>query len=106
MEKTIGAPKSTLKPYLTGFVLAVVLTAIPFGVVATRALPFTTTFGVIVVAAIVQILVHLRYFLHLSFSRSNEWFLLSIVFTFLIIALMVGGTIWIMWDLNAEMMMR
>jgi cytochrome o ubiquinol oxidase subunit IV len=106
MQNTNAAEKSTVRLYLTGFTLAILLTAIPFGVVASRALPVAATFGVILVAAIVQILVHLRYFLHLSFSRGNEWFLLSLVFTFVIIALMVGGTIWIMWDLNAEMTMR
>ena len=55
--------------YIVGFVLAVILTAIPFALVATHALAPSTTMLVIAVAAVLQILVHLRFFLHLTSSR-------------------------------------
>ncbi|MFD1380826.1 cytochrome o ubiquinol oxidase subunit IV [Fodinicurvata halophila] len=59
-----------LKRYLTGFALALVLTLIPFGLVATGALPPTETLLVIAGAAVVQILVHLRFFLHLGVTTT------------------------------------
>ncbi|MFO1417911.1 MAG: cytochrome o ubiquinol oxidase subunit IV [Methylotetracoccus sp.] len=106
MEASATAHTVRLADYLTGFVLAVVLTVIPFGVVAAKALPAAAMHGLIVTCAIAQVLVHLRYFLHLGFSRGNAWLMISLVFTFVIGALMVGGTLWIMYDLNAEMMLK
>ena len=55
-----------LRPYLIGFALALILTAIPFALVATNPLPKPTTLIIIGVAAAIQVLVHLRYFLHLD----------------------------------------
>ena len=91
--------------YLTGFVMAVALTVFAFviamkpGAVAGRvALPC------ICVAAVVQIAVHLRYFLHLDASAVQRWNVLTLLFTVLLLLLFVGGTIWIMSDLNYRMM--
>src|SRR4029077_18968497 len=53
-----------LRPYLTGFALALILTAIPFALVAFKPLPTPPTLIIIGVAAAIQVLVHLRYFLH------------------------------------------
>jgi cytochrome o ubiquinol oxidase operon protein cyoD len=89
--------------YIVGFVLAVVLTAIPFALVATHALTKVQTVLVIAAAAVLQILVHLRYFLHLSFARSARENLLAVAFTAVLIFLMVGGSIWVMLDLHMRM---
>lgn len=89
--------------YLIGFVLAVMLTAIPFALVATHALSRTQTILVIAAAAVLQILVHLRFFLHLSFSRSARENLFAVAFTAVLIFLMVGGSIWVMLDLHMRM---
>jgi cytochrome o ubiquinol oxidase subunit IV len=58
----------------------------------------------LVEAGIVQILVHLHYFLHLDTSSAARWNLLAMMFTLLILALFVGGTLWIMFNLNYRMM--
>ncbi len=92
-----------LRSYLTGFVLAVVLTAIPFYVVVTHALSPRRALLVIGVAAVLQILVHLRYFLHLNFTSTPKENLLAIVFTAVLIFIMVGGSFWIMFDLHTRM---
>jgi cytochrome o ubiquinol oxidase subunit IV len=54
--------------------------------------------------AIIQILVHLHYFLHLDTSSAARWNILVLLFTLLIMILFVGGTIWIMHNLNYRMM--
>jgi cytochrome o ubiquinol oxidase subunit IV len=92
-----------LRTYLIGFVLAVVLTAIPFYVVITHALPPQQALLVIGGAAILQILVHLRFFLHLNFTSTPKENLLAIVFTAVLIFIMVGGSFWIMFDLHSRM---
>jgi cytochrome o ubiquinol oxidase operon protein cyoD len=92
-----------LRSYLIGFVLAVALTAIPFYVVITHALPPQRTLLLIAIAAILQVLVHLRFFLHLNFTSTPKENLLAIVFTAVLIFIMVGGSFWIMFDLHQRM---
>ena len=70
-----------LKSYLTGFALALILTAIPFALVAANPLPKLPTLIIIGVAAVIQVLVHLRYFLHLDLTSTPRENLLAIVFT-------------------------
>ena len=89
--------------YLIGFVLAVILTAIPFYVVMTQALPPQRALLVIGIAAILQVLVHLRFFLHLNFASTPKENLLAIVFAAVLIFIMVGGSFWIMFDLHTRM---
>jgi cytochrome o ubiquinol oxidase operon protein cyoD len=89
--------------YFVGFVLAVVLTAIPFYLVYSHALPPSRIMYVIAGAAVLQILVHLRFFLHLNFTTTPKENLLAIAFTSVLLFLMVGGSLWIMIDLHSRM---
>jgi cytochrome o ubiquinol oxidase operon protein cyoD len=99
-----GASKGTLGSYLTGFVLAIVLTVIPFALVMSGALPQSATVIGIFAAAVVQMLVHLHYFLHLDTSSEERWNLAAILFTVVIIGIVVGGSIWIMVHLHYRVM--
>lgn len=104
METTTPDDRHGLRFYLTGFVLALILTGIPFGLVAMDALPKMPTLIIIVIAAIVQILVHLRYFLHLDLTTTPRENILAIAFAAVLIFIMVGGSLWIMFDLHNRMM--
>lgn len=92
-----------LRSYLVGFVLAVVLTAIPFYLVYTHALPPSRIMLIIAGAAVLQILVHLHFFLHINFTSTPKENLLALAFTAILIFLMVGGSFWIMFDLHYRM---
>lgn len=101
---TTGSRQATLGSYLTGFVLAIVLTVIPFALVVTGgALPRSLVLSGIFLAAIAQIQVHLHYFLHLNASDGARWNLLAILFTALILVILAGGTLWIMVNLHRHM---
>jgi len=89
--------------YLVGFVLAVILTAIPFVVVAQHLLPPASAMLLIAIAAVLQILVHLRFFLHLNLATTPRENLLAISFTAVLIFIMVGGSLWVMFDLARRM---
>ena len=93
----------TIKPYLVGAVLALVLTAIAFGLVAARALRPIQIFVVIGAAAIAQVIVHLRYFLHLDLKPSSQNKLIALCFAAVVLLILVGGTLWIMFDLDYRM---
>ncbi|MGA7489079.1 MAG: cytochrome o ubiquinol oxidase subunit IV [Xanthobacteraceae bacterium] len=92
------------RSYLTGLALALILTAIPFALVFATPLPRAATLIVIAVAAVIQILVHLRYFLHLDLESTPSENVAAIVFAAILIFIMVGGSLWIMFDLNHRMM--
>ncbi len=99
-----GVSRGSLKSYLTGFVLSLILTAIPFALVMSGTLSSSVTLAAIFSAGIVQILVHLHYFLHLDASSAARWNVLALMLTLMIMTLFVGGTIWIMYDLYYRMM--
>ena len=101
---SIGASKGSLKSYLTGFVLSLILTAIPFALVMNGTLSPAATLLGIFSAGIVQILVHLHYFMHLDTSSEARWNVVALIYTFFIMALFVGGTIWIMHSLHYRLM--
>ena len=105
MATTTYDDRHGLRSYLTGFVLALVLTVIPFGLVAMGVLPKSPTLIIIAVTAIVQVLVHLRYFLHLGLTTTPREIVLAIAFATILIFIMVGGSLWIMFDLHNRMMM-
>jgi cytochrome o ubiquinol oxidase subunit IV len=92
------------QPYITGFVLALVLTGVPFGLVAADLLSRFTTLVVIAILALVQVMVHLRCFLHIDLKETPRDNLLALAFAAVLICIMIGGTLWIMLDLNARMM--
>jgi cytochrome o ubiquinol oxidase subunit IV len=101
---SIGASRGSVKSYLTGFILSLLLTAIPFALVMRGTWSAAAALAGIFVAGLVQILVHLHYFLHLDTSSAARWNVLAMIFTLLIMALFVGGTLWIMYTLNYRMM--
>ncbi len=90
--------------YIIGFVLAAVLTAIPFAVVAGGLLSGPQAYITIAAGAILQVLVHLAFFLHFDLKSTpveNTFFL---AFAAVLIVIMVGGSLWIMSDLHHRMM--
>ena len=103
MQPKTSDGEPALRNYLTGFSLALVLTIIPFGLVAVGALPRSPMLIVIFIAAIIQVLVHLRYFLHLDLSTTPRENLLALAFASVLILIMIGGSLWIMFDLNSRM---
>ncbi len=91
-----------LRSYVPGFVAAAGLTTLAFLVVAVGMT--STAYLVIGAAALAQVVVHFRFFLHIGLQRSTRDDLQLILFTTLIITLMAGGTIWILGNLHHRMM--
>ncbi|ESQ84905.1 hypothetical protein AEAC466_07555 [Asticcacaulis sp. AC466] len=99
-----GAGHGTVKSYLIGFILSVILTGIPFALTMMHILPSSSLVPVILVLGIVQILVHLYFFLHMNASSSQVWNNAAFVFTLIIVGILVIGSIWVMFHLNHNMM--
>ncbi|AZS81371.1 MULTISPECIES: cytochrome o ubiquinol oxidase subunit IV [Achromobacter] len=100
-----GASHGTVKSYVTGFILAAILTAIPFWLVMDRVFESSRTTALIILAfAMVQIVVHLVYFLHMDTKSESGWNMLALIFTLVLVVITLSGSIWIMYHLNANMM--
>lgn len=100
-----GIPHVNAKDYLTGFVLSVLLTAIPFWLVMAKVLPTPTiTVLVILAFAMVQVVVHMVYFLHMDAKSENGWNLLALIFTAVLLVIVLIGTLWVMHNMNVNMM--
>ncbi|WP_395027932.1 cytochrome o ubiquinol oxidase subunit IV [Comamonas odontotermitis] len=98
-------PHSTFSGYMIGFFLSIILTAIPFAVVMGDVFENrTTTVVVIAFFAVVQIIVHMVYFLHMNGKIEGGWTLMSTIFTIVFVAVTLAGTLWVMYHMNANMM--
>ena len=96
---------ATTKGYVIGFLLSVVLTAIPFWVVMGDVFANTNTTALVILGfAAVQIVVHMVYFLHMNTRVEGGWTALALIFTVVIVVITLAGSLWVMFHLNANMM--
>jgi cytochrome o ubiquinol oxidase operon protein cyoD len=91
--------------YTIGLFLAVLLTATSFWVANTSLLWAPGVSIGLVVLAIAQMGVHLVFFLHITTGPDNTNNVLALAFGILIVLLVLAGSLWIMRDLDANMML-
>lgn len=100
-----GIPHVSAREYLNGFLLSVVLTAIPFGLVMGGVTSHPTVLSVVLLGfAAVQVVVHMVYFLHMNTRSEGGWNLLALVFTAVLVVIVLSGSLWVMHHLNSNMM--
>lgn len=91
-------------PYYIGYALALLLTLAAFGTVYLHLLAGREAFYLVLGLGLIQIVVHFRYFLHIDFQKSARADLCLLLFSTLIVALMVGGTLVVLANLHNRMM--
>ncbi|GGC48800.1 cytochrome o ubiquinol oxidase subunit IV [Chelatococcus reniformis] len=95
----------SLRGYLIGFGLSVLLTAIPFWIVMAEPFASKQVAGFAVMGfAAVQIVVHMVYFLHMNTHSDEGWTMMALIFTIIILVIVLSGSLWVMYHLNANMM--
>jgi cytochrome o ubiquinol oxidase subunit IV len=95
----------TFRSYMTGFVLSVILTAIPFWLVMGDVLNDTLMTSIVIMAlAAVQIVVHMIYFLHMNTKSEGGWTFLALLFTLTLVVITLVGSIWVMYHMDQNMM--
>lgn len=94
----------SLKSYMVGFALSLLLTLLSFGCVMSKAVPQHLVVPGIVAFCIMQLLVQLAFFLHMSLAPGQRDHLLIGFFALLIIAILVTGSLWVMHNMNQYMM--
>ncbi|MEK3884095.1 cytochrome o ubiquinol oxidase subunit IV [Paenibacillus sp. PL2-23] len=86
----------SLKSYVIGFVLSIVLTIIPLVAVMNGMFSKQVTTVLILVMAILQFAVQLLFFMHLREEKKPRYNLISLIFGLVIMVTIVAGSIWIM----------
>jgi len=102
-EAGVKHEHGTIRNYVIGYVLSLVFTLIPYFLVVIQHLRGTALLVTILAFAIVQMLIQVVFFLHLGRERGPRWqtkFLAGTVFG---IAVVTGGTTWIMYHLHENM---
>jgi cytochrome o ubiquinol oxidase subunit IV len=96
--------RDEVRSYVIGYGLALALTGAAFATVHWPSFAATTTLAIVLGLALVQMVVHFRFFLHISLRKSARDDLQLILFSTLIVTLMVSGTLVILFNLRARMM--
>lgn len=98
-------PHGSLRDYTIGFLLSVVLTAVPFWLVMGDVSWSKQTIAFVIMAfAAVQMVVHMVYFLHMTPKSEDGWTLTSLVFTLILVVITLAGSLWVMYHLDTNMM--
>jgi cytochrome o ubiquinol oxidase subunit IV len=96
--------KARVIGYLIGLGLAIVLTATSFFIAGTDLVWQPSIPVAIIVLAIAQMGVHLVFFLHITTGPDNTNNVMALAFGVLIVVLLLAGSLWIMANLNHNMM--
>ncbi|GLX71349.1 cytochrome o ubiquinol oxidase subunit IV [Paenibacillus glycanilyticus] len=86
----------SLKSYVIGFVLSIVLTILPLVVVLNDMMDRTPTLIFIMIMAILQFLVQLFFFMHLREEKKPRFNVMALIFGVVILITIIAGSIWIM----------
>ena len=103
-KKDGNAVAQGLQSYLVGLGLAVLLTGVSFFVAGTSLVWQPSIPIALFVLAIAQMGVHLVFFLHITTGPDNTNNVMALAFGVLIVILLIGGSLWIMANLNHNML--
>lgn len=99
-----GAKIKTLKSYLIGLGLSLLFTFIAFAFVGEHLLSKEALYILITGLAVLQLLAQVIFFLRLNTSPEGQWNTMPFIFTLIVVGVLVGGSLWIMYNLNVNMM--
>lgn len=91
--------------YLVGFLSAFVLSFAAFWLVTSRPVDGGWLIAALISLAVVQLIVQLVFFLHIGTESRPRWNLTALLFMLIMLVVIVAGSLWIMNNLNYNMMM-
>ncbi|MBF2713083.1 cytochrome o ubiquinol oxidase subunit IV [Agrobacterium vitis] len=99
------ASHGSMKTYMIGFILSVILTAIPFYLVMSGSLTNKALLaGIVMGLGAIQVVVHMIYFLHMNTKSEGGWNMMALIFTIIVVVIALSGSLWVMHHLNTNMM--
>jgi cytochrome o ubiquinol oxidase subunit IV len=104
-ESDYGTGKKTLSVYVIGVALCIILTLIPFGVVMRDVMSHSHMLWTLIGCALLQLIVQVVCFLRLTTeTEQGKSNVMCFLFTIVVAFVVVGGSMWIMFHLNYNMM--
>jgi len=103
-QESKGGLIRAILAYVIGLLLAATLTAASFWAVGTHLIYGPGIPIAIVTLAIAQMGIHLVFFLHITTAPDNTNNVLALAFGILIVCLVIFGSLWIISNLNHNMM--
>ena len=100
---TYGMGKKTLKSYIIGLVLSLIFTCISFYIVMNHVFSKSGLYLGVSVLAIAQLIAQVVFFLRMTHKKDGNWNLMPFLFSIVIVSVLVGGSLWIMYNLNYNM---
>lgn len=93
-------PKKSLRNYVVGYLLCFILTMISFWLATYAPFNKAIIYMSLCFFAVAQMILQAVYFLGLKYDVKGRWNVLPFIFTIVIIVFLIGGSLWIMHDLN------
>lgn len=103
-KQDITSSPLTLVSLTIGFALSVILTIIAYGTVVLKWITGDTAIYIVIGLAVVQVIVQLVFFLHFGRESKPRWNMQMFYFMLVFLGIMVAGSLWIMYNLNYNMM--
>ena len=95
--------KKILQSTIIGYVLAIILTVAAYLLVVNHTFPADSTFVILGILALVQLFVQLFLFVRINSGSDAGWNFIVLLFTIIVIVIVVCGSLWIMYNLNYNM---
>jgi cytochrome o ubiquinol oxidase subunit IV len=86
----------SIKAYIIGFVLSIVLTVIPLVLVLNHTLGKTGLIVSILLTAVLQFVVQLFFFMHIRDGQGPRYNVMALILGIIFVVTIVAGAIWIM----------
>lgn len=96
--------RKSFKAYMTGFILCLITTCLAFGIVQFEWFDVSHRYAMLALLAIAQLFIQSVCFLGLNTSKKGWWDLFPFLFVLMVIVFLVGGSLWIMYNLNFNML--
>ncbi len=97
--------QKSVSTYIVGLVLSVILTFVAFRVVTLHTLSTDALYITVVGCGVLQMLIQIFCFLRIKANHDDRrWNFVALVFTLIVMVIVVGGSLWIMYNLNYYMM--
>lgn len=103
IDEEYEAGRSAMRSYVAGFVISIIFTLIPYFIVVNHLFGDSSLMYAVVGFGLAQLLVQVVFFLHLHKKSKPHWNLIVFIFTLLIVAIFVVGSLWVMYNLNYNM---
>jgi cytochrome o ubiquinol oxidase operon protein cyoD len=104
LPQSASESRVTLRSYVAGFVLSLVLTVTAYTIVTQNSYSKRGIIAAVATLAMTQFVVQMLFFMHLGHESGPRWKLLALIFMAGVVLIIVLGSLWIMNHLDYNMM--